>query len=127
MYPYQTGEPWLSIKDNSICYNCYIELIPKIYEMAGCGDGGIIHLIFKSLLTSSHNRKRRISLSAHKSLLEKLLSKYNFKCVYCGKTRNLTIDHIRPVSRGGSDKFSNLQILCKQCNSKKGTKWDSTS
>ena len=34
--------------------------------------------------------------------------------------RNLTVDHVVPRSRGGSDDLSNLQLLCGACNSMKG-------
>ena len=35
--------------------------------------------------------------------------------------RNLTVDHIVPRSKGGSDHFDNLQLLCGACNSAKGS------
>jgi 5-methylcytosine-specific restriction endonuclease McrA len=41
-------------------------------------------------------------------------------CVRCGSTAGLTIDHIVPVSYGGTSELSNLQLLCKSCNGKKG-------
>lgn len=44
------------------------------------------------------------------------------KCVYCGATRNLTIDHIIPSSRGGGNDFLNLVCCCISCNTKKGNK-----
>ncbi|MYA41005.1 MAG: hypothetical protein F4Z31_04555 [Gemmatimonadetes bacterium] len=36
--------------------------------------------------------------------------------------RNLTVDHIVPQSKGGSDHLDNLQLLCGACNSKKGNR-----
>ena len=42
------------------------------------------------------------------------------KCMKCGKTENLTIDHILPLSMGGSKAQSNWQVLCFGCNLKKG-------
>lgn len=45
------------------------------------------------------------------------------RCAYCKdeftKLKKFTVDHIQPLSRGGSDGRRNLQLLCKQCNSAK--------
>lgn len=46
----------------------------------------------------------------------------NFTCKKCGSRRNLTVDHIMPESKGGTLELTNLQTLCKKCNSSKGTK-----
>ena len=35
--------------------------------------------------------------------------------------QNFTVDHILPVSQGGTDHPANLQLLCNNCNSVKGT------
>ena len=44
------------------------------------------------------------------------------KCVYCNSTKNLTIDHIIPSSRGGGNDFLNLVCCCNACNTKKGNR-----
>lgn len=44
------------------------------------------------------------------------------ECVECGASENLTIDHVTPYSKGGSDEADNLQTLCGLCNSRKGNR-----
>ena len=44
------------------------------------------------------------------------------ECAYCRTKDNLVIDHIIPLSKGGTNELSNLQVLCKLCNQKKGNK-----
>jgi len=44
------------------------------------------------------------------------------ECYYCGRAtppRDLTMDHIVPISRGGRSTKSNVVAACKQCNNKK--------
>lgn len=38
-------------------------------------------------------------------------------------TTGETIDHITPISRNGNRRFSNLQSVCRSCNSKKGSRF----
>ena len=46
----------------------------------------------------------------------------NNECVYCGSNRELTIDHVIPVSRGGKTSFENCVTSCRKCNHKKGSR-----
>jgi len=44
-------------------------------------------------------------------------------CMYCGivfRTSELTRDHVRPISRGGHDTWTNVVAACKRCNNHKG-------
>lgn len=43
-------------------------------------------------------------------------------CAYCGSESLLEVDHIFPVSKGGTNDRGNLQPLCWLCNRKKGAR-----
>jgi 5-methylcytosine-specific restriction endonuclease McrA len=45
------------------------------------------------------------------------------RCRYCGvrkKLRRLTVDHVVPRSRGGTNSLTNLVLACEPCNRAKG-------
>lgn len=56
---------------------------------------------------------------------------YQFRCGYCGVREEdvgaeLTVDHHRPTSEGGSDQSDNLVYCCSKCNAHKGNYWHET-
>lgn len=57
------------------------------------------------------------------SIRFQILKRDKYRCQMCGFTAKdgatLEIDHILPVSRGGSNDASNLQVLCRDCNAGK--------
>lgn len=52
-------------------------------------------------------------------LRNKIFQRDGDKCLHCGSTESLELDHIIPFIRGGKTEESNLQTLCRSCNSKK--------
>ena len=62
------------------------------------------------------NRRRPIG----KKVIARVKKRDNYKCVKCGSTENLTIDHIIAVYNGGTNKIGNLQTMCAKCNEQKG-------
>lgn len=55
-------------------------------------------------------------------LRTKVFERDAYRCLHCNTHLGLTIDHIKPESKGGTLDFDNLQTLCRPCNSKKGVK-----
>lgn len=60
----------------------------------------------------------KLDLQAWNDKLEIL----DYKCQYCGTRERITIDHIIPLTKGGTNHIDNLQPLCHSCNSSKGNK-----
>ena len=52
-----------------------------------------------------------------------LFARDNHQCQYCGSSfsqSDLSIDHVKPRSRGGDTSWENVVCCCLKCNSKKG-------
>ncbi len=64
--------------------------------------------------------------------IQKLMRKHRSRCVQCGckcilptgsnLPHEATHDHIMPLSKGGLHTWSNAQLLCRACNTSKGTR-----
>jgi len=67
-------------------------------------------------------RSEACRFTSDKKTIKFISDKFGMKCLKCGSTENITIDHIIPVKLGGENTFDNIQPLCASCNSSKGTK-----
>ncbi|MDI6402299.1 HNH endonuclease [Balneolaceae bacterium ANBcel3] len=70
-------------------------------------------------------RLRKYAKIPYKNIVlsrKNILKRDNNRCLYCGSREALTIDHVIPKSRGGSDTWENLVSACNPCNHKKGNK-----
>ena len=70
-----------------------------------------------------YRAKRRASglpiLADYSRFRPTLIERDGEKCIYCGTTKNLVVDHLVPIAHGGTDDTDNLGLACKQCNSGK--------
>lgn len=68
-----------------------------------------------------HRRRAAVKRSAVilSDLLEVLVEQ---PCAYCGATEHIEIDHVVPLSRGGTHTPENLAPACGSCNRSKGAK-----
>ena len=67
---------------------------------------GYVRVPYRTVLLTRRNLLRR---DAH-------------TCQYCGAAERLTLDHVLPRSRGGTDAWDNLVAACTRCNSRKGNR-----
>ena len=56
------------------------------------------------------------------SVRQEVMERDQWKCVRCGAGDRLSIDHIVPRTKGGSNAIENLRVLCTRCNSAKGNR-----
>lgn len=49
----------------------------------------------------------------------RMLRRYRGCCAYCGQKAELTLDHVVPISRGGSNTIGNALPACPSCNYQK--------
>jgi hypothetical protein len=75
----------------------------------------------KGTAMKSHQHKRgRIHWSIKQLLWHKPCAKCGAKDVSRTRGKGMQIDHVIPISKGGTSEVSNLQALCWLCNGQKG-------
>lgn len=65
--------------------------------------------------TKRSKQSRGGSTRSWRELRLRILRRDGYLCRYCGAEAN-TVDHVRPVSKGGTDSPSNLVAACGRCN-----------
>lgn len=70
------------------------------------------------------DRLRKASLPSNWSSIRlQVIARDGFVCAYCGEvTDDIHIDHVMPLSRGGSSEMGNLVVACPTCNVSKKDK-----
>lgn len=99
-------------------------------EIVDCGIASRLNLhdnaVDRERLRSElHERRAVMAASGGSYTVQEWLSlcaEYNDCCACCGLPGPLAADHVIPVHLGGSSNISNIQPLCKVCNSRKGIK-----
>jgi len=91
-------------KDFDLCQECLVNVFQEYsdYEL--------------------HGQIEIVRMKIPESLRNAVFERDENKCVRCGTVLNLTVDHIKPFSKGGKTEEENLQTLCMSCNRKKSAK-----
>ena len=62
--------------------------------------------------------KRRYNSTYYQRVRLEVLQRDYKTCHYCGQEAN-TVDHLIPISKGGTDEATNMVACCSTCNSSK--------
>lgn len=95
-----------------------------IIDFFNSWEAALDHALDRKTKRTSDRRKKRKDISPRRRYT--VLTRDEFRCVLCGasprtsKEVQLHIDHIIPVSKGGSNSIDNLRTLCAECNIGKG-------
>lgn len=78
---------------------------------------------YRELATNYRARKLSATGSYSRSDVSRIIALQKRTCIYCRKPlAKYHVDHIHPLSKGGSNDYKNIQILCPSCNFKKNAK-----
>jgi hypothetical protein len=72
--------------------------------------------LYNSAQAYVFNLQTTSSAEAKRIWRSKIKEEWDWECAYCGSTENLTIDHIVPRVKGGTDFTNNCLCACHSCN-----------
>jgi len=117
----ESGYPtWQTICDRAkvVSHKSYTDKLTNLGLLHHYPDGGIVANPAISPAMVEVKNVRGIS----ESLRFEVFQRDNHTCQYCGRKApevKLEVDHLLPVSKGGTDEFDNLVTSCRECNSGK--------
>ena len=123
---------WIDYKEavrlyhaEQVAYDCGT----RLYTVFGgfCAVNGCRSQIEVNSIIATHGTSKSLSRNRDK-YIPPLNNRTLFKrdanlCLYCAMrypTRDLTRDHITPISQGGLDTWNNVATACRRCNNYKG-------
>lgn len=59
------------------------------------------------------------SAEAKRMWKQSIKNQWDNRCAYCGSEEDITLDHVIPRTKGGSDHADNIVACCKSCNADK--------
>lgn len=97
----------------SLCKTCHSAVVMRTRDPEKCRVSRI--------RSEARRRARKIGVPADvlRRQFDELSVLWGDSCLKCGSVDHLAWDHIVPLARGGPHRVTNLQRLCRQCNSRK--------
>jgi 5-methylcytosine-specific restriction endonuclease McrA len=123
---------WINYQDavrlyhtDQVAYTCG-SLLYRVHGGINAASGRRSFVEVNSIIATLGNTPR--GAERRNRFIPPLNNKTLFKrdaglCMYCGArfmTRDLTRDHVRPLSQDGTDQWRNVVTACRRCNNHKG-------
>jgi 5-methylcytosine-specific restriction endonuclease McrA len=93
-------------------------------ELIAAAEGRILRSVSRTMPYPSIVRLSLFVRVPYKKIVlsrKNVLRRDSHRCQYCGRSESmLTVDHVLPKARGGSDSWENLVAACVHCNNRKG-------
>jgi len=115
-FPGLKGPGWTSWTLYRLCSVCGVKIDPREQGYRGPCD-----TCRRERNRARGTRQRRGYTDAWLQLV-KLAIRQQPYCSVCGVTSDLTGDHRVPLAKGGTSTLENVQVLCRSCNSSKGSR-----
>lgn len=116
------------------CVESLIEAFDDIFApQHNCCSGGNDKKFSGTDLAKAYQKKLKAQHQKTRSYLKpslrfKILHRDQYRCQTCGASAasgaDLHVDHILPISKGGTNEESNLRALCFECNIGRGNRYD---
>lgn len=98
------------------------QILDAVYEIARDRDEENAEIRERNRKRKRKQREEFGRDKISKSTREDVFDADNYKCTYCGSSEFLQIDHVIPLSKGGTNDRENLTTACRSCNLSKGNK-----
>lgn len=116
---------------NCTCVVCGKEFKGSRYNSKTCSEK-CNHNYCTAIRKKRYQRLQRLGHYDYSITLEAVYEKFGGRCNICGKQLSFdsdvlsndypSIDHMIPLCKGGYHEWNNVQLLCRHCNFKKGSK-----
>ena len=111
----------------AICRTCAHDQYEEYKRQRIARDGSLAQYKVSKQVGCARGRAREYDVPNTLTVIEwrEVVVSSDGRCAYCGRlvgVENLTLDHVVPMSKGGSNSIENVTLACLECNLRKANR-----